>query len=261
MTRMKMMSKRAGWMLLCALAWALPGDAFLGVGDIAIVFDPNNYATALATQAHTLKSTINEGLMIANQAKALEYQAVSLFNEATNLKANPLQLLGRIQGLWDGYNVVMDNAEGIGFGLQQAQQRFEHNYPALATPAVQDITARTKTMLESIRGSTTVAIKTQSVYDRLCEQLTSAKQALTAAQASTGALQIAQAQAQIQALGSEQLATIAQIEAATGRVQTEWIAMQAKERTDAEAHHEDWMAGYGAAGYKAIGQSRGVELR
>jgi conjugal transfer/entry exclusion protein len=103
-------------------------------------------------------------------------------------------------------------------------------------------------------------VGTQSVYERLCEQLTSTQQALTAAQASQGWQQILQAQAQIQALSSEQLATISQIEAANGRVQTEWIALQAKERSDADAHHTNFMEGFGAQGFRAIGQGNGFKL-
>jgi type IV secretion system protein TrbJ len=213
------------------------------------------------TQANTLKSTLNEATMIANQAKGLENQAVSLLNEATNLKQNPLQLLGQIQGMWNAYNQVMANAEGLAYGVQQSQLRFEQAYPALATPGIQDITRQSGIMLTSIRAATKTAVGSQGVYERLCQELEANRQALTAAQASQGALQIAQAQAQIQALGNEQLATLAQIEAANGRVQTEWTAMQAKERVDAEAAHEAFVSDYGTQGFKKFGQSTAIDLR
>lgn len=236
-------------LILGVLAWTLP---CAGAGFP--VFDGANYFANLATQINTLKQTINDGVMIANQAKALEYQVASLYNEALNLKANPLQLLGQLQGLWSGYNGLMANAEGLAFGVQQTQARFETAYPALATGSVQEITARSVAMLKSIRAASATAVTSQSIYERLCQQLALSQQAITAAQASTGALQIAHAQAQIQALGNEQLATIAQIEAASGRVQTEWIAMQVKEREDATVVHSTFLDGYGAQGFKPIGQ-------
>lgn len=236
-------------LILFVLGAPLPCTAY-----VLPTFDGANYVANLATQLNTLKSTINEAASLANQARSLEYQVASLYNEAINLKANPLQLLGQLQGLWGGYNAVMGAAEGIAFGMQQAQVRFEASYPTLATGSVQEITQRTSAMLKSIRAASATAITSQSIYERLCLQQASMQQALTAAQASQGALQIAQAQAQIQALGSEQLATLAQIEAANGRVQTEWIAMQAKERADAEVAHRTFLEGYGAQGFKAIGQ-------
>lgn len=233
----------------------------LGVGDTAVVYDPNNFFVNVATQANTLKTTVNQGIEIANQAKQLEYQLQSLWNEAQNLKTNPLQLVGQIQGMWNSYNAIMGNAEGIAYNLAQAGARFEVAYPQVPSTGIGEIAAASKRMLASIRAATKTAVSSQSVYDRLCNELNANQQALTAAQASQGALQIAQAQAQIQALSNEQLATIAQIEAANGRVQAEWIAMQVKERADAEAAHERFMAGYGAQGFKGVGQATGVELK
>ena len=224
------------------------------------VFDAGNWVVNLTTQVNTLKSTLNEATMIANQAKDLEYQAQGLYNQAMNLKANPLQLLGQIQGLWGGYNAIMGNAEGLAFGVQQAAARFEVEYPALASSSVQEITQRSAAMLTSIRAASVAAISSQSIYERLCQQLAGSQQALTAAQASQGALQIAQAQAQMQGLANEQLATLSQLEAANGRVQTEWIAMQVKEKVDGMAVNERYFESWGAQGFKGIGESQGVKL-
>jgi P-type conjugative transfer protein TrbJ len=240
---------------LCLLALLVLGAPHLAAAQFAaVVFDPNNYAMNVLQQVNTLKSTVNEATMIANQVKALEYQVQSLLNEAKHLKTNPLQLLGRIQGLWDAYNRIMANAEGIAFGLASAQQRFETSYPALATPSMQEVAARSTQMLGSIRSASQTAIATQSIYERLCDQLDSAKQAITSAQAAQGMMQINQAQAQIQALQSEQLATLAQVEAASGRVQTEWIAKQAKEQADAQVVSERFMRDIAPQGFKPLGQ-------
>jgi type IV secretion system protein TrbJ len=239
---------------LAWILWASPGYALFGVGDVAVVYDPNNYAQAVLQYAEALKGTINDGIMIANQAKALENQLTSLLNEAKNLKSNPLQLVGQIQGLWDAYNTILGNAQGIAFNLQTSQQRFEQSYPALSTPGMQAVTAQSAKMLESLREASTTAIQAQSVYERLCAQMTAAKQALTAAQASQGALQIAQAQAQLAGLQTEQLATLAEMTAATGRVQTEWTAKQAKEEQDGRVFTQRFMSNSAPAGFKPLGQ-------
>jgi type IV secretion system protein TrbJ len=230
----------------------------MGVGDI--VFDPQVYGMSVMTQVNTLKSTVNEATMIARQAQQLQNEAQMLLNDAKNLKQNPLQLLGRIQGLWDAYNGVMKDAQGIAFNFQSAQQRFQTMYPTLATPGVQAITAHNATMLDSIHKAMETAVSTQSVYERLCDQLTNNAQALTAAQASQGALQIAQAQAQLEALGNEQLATLTQMTAAKDRVDTEWKAMEAKQQVDAAAGHKLFVGDVGRQGFKRPGQSTPVTL-
>ena len=242
---------------LCLLS-AQQSEAVGGLADT--VFDPSNFFVNTLTQVNTLKSTINEGILIANQAKQLEYQLHSLWNEAQNLKSNPLQLLGQIQGMWNAYNTILGNAEGLAYTLTQTSARFEAAYPARGVGSIGEVTAGASRMLASLRAATKTAVNTQSIYERLCQQLTANQQALTAAQASEGQLQIAQAQAQIQAMTNEQLATLAQIDVANGRVQTEWIAMQAKERVDGAAVNSRFMEGYGTQGFKGIGQTTGVTL-
>jgi P-type conjugative transfer protein TrbJ len=246
--------------LLVGLGISLPTLTLAQFGS-GVVFDPSNYAVNLMNQVNTLRSTLNEAQMLANQVKALEYQIQSLWNEAQNLKANPLQLAGQIQGMWTAYNSLMANAAGLTYNLDQSRVRFETAYPAVASADMTTITRSSVAMLESIRNASKTAVASQSIYERLCNELAANNQALTAAQASQGALQIAQAQAQIAALSNEQLATMSQIEAANGRVQTEFVAMQVKDRQDGRAVNERWMQGYGTAGFKGIGQGTGVPLR
>jgi type IV secretion system protein TrbJ len=246
--------------LCVAVLISLPGKSLAQFGA-SVVFDPNNYMVNLMTQINTLKTTIQQAEEIANQVKMMEYQLQSLWNEAQNLKANPLQLAGQIQGMWTAYNSLMANAAGLTYNLDQSRVKFETAYPAVASADMTTITRSSVAMLESIRNASKTAVASQSIYERLCNELAANNQALTAAQASQGALQIAQTQAQIAALSNEQLATMAQIEAANGRVQTEFVAMQVKERQDGRAVNERWMQGYGTAGFKGIGQGTGVPLR
>lgn len=260
------MQRRRRWRARILIAVLLSGLAWEGWRTTdaqwaSLVYDPNNYAINLLTQANTLRSTINEATMIANQVKALTYQLQSLVNEAQNLKVSPLRLLGQIEGLWSSYNALMDTAEGLTYNLDHARVNFETRYPSVANADIGTITQRSADMLQSIRAASKTAVSTQSVYDRLGQELAANRQAITAAQAARGAMEIAQASAQIQALTNEQLMTMTEIEAANGRVQTEFVAMQVKERQDGAAVADQFMAGYGTHGFKGIGESAGVPLR
>ena len=249
-------------MVTVLVLWSVQAsEGVLGIGDIAIVYDPNNYAVNLLTQANTLRSTINEATQIANQAKGLAYQFQSLVNEAQNLTTNPLRLLGQIEGLWASYNHLMEHAEGLTYNLDQARVNFETVYPKVASADIGTITQKSADMLRSIRAASQTAVQTQSVSDRLSQELSANRQALDAAQRSRGALEIAQASAQLEALTNEQLANITQIEAANARVQTEFVAMQVKERQDGAAVADRFMTGYGQQGFKTLGQSQGVDLK
>lgn len=253
--------KKALMVLAFVLCIPSMGHSILGVGDTAVVFDPTNYQMNLLTQANTLKSTLNEALMIQNQAKGLQYQLQGLWNQATNLQKSPLQLLGQIQGLWMSYQSLLKRANGLTYELDTTRQRFETTYPSLPRSNLNTITQEAAAMRTSIRAASQTATDTQSIYDRLGQQMAHNNQALSAAQASVGALQVEQAQAQLTALSNEQLAGIAEIEAAGNRVNTEWIAMQMKERQDGEAVNAKFMAGYGGQGFKGVGATKGVELK
>src|SRR5205823_3682636 len=115
-------------------------------------------------------------------------------------------------------------------------------------------------MLEGIRTASRVSIQSQSVYTRLCVQQAQNQQALASAQTATGALQIGQAQAQIQALTNEQLASIEQITAANGRVEAAYRMMQVQQAEQGRINADHWLEGYGAQGFKGPHQGQGITL-
>jgi P-type conjugative transfer protein TrbJ len=238
--------------------------AILGIADTAVVFDPSNYASNLIQQYEAVKNTIANATMIANQAMQLEHEAQSLVYQAQNLQKNPLQLLEQLRTLWNQYNGVLRDADGLTYALVQSGAKFQATYPDLvgtdAGTTIADISAASSRMLGSIRKASQSAIKSQSIYERLCQQLDAEQQALAAAQTAQGALQIAQAQAQLQGLTNEQLATLAQIEATNGRVTTEWIMKQAADEEAGRARQERWVSGFGAQGFHAIREGQGVPL-
>lgn len=236
-----------------------PSQAIFGVGDI--VYDINNHMTNILTQANTLKSTVNEGIMISNQAQALKYQVQSLLNEAMNLQKNPLRLLSQLEGLWGAYNGIMANADGLAFNLIGTAAKFEAKYPQVHLPGVDNIVKESAAMLESIRSASKTAVSVQSIYTRLCDQLDGTKKALTTAEAAQGALQIGQAQAQLQGVNNELLASIAQLTAANGRVQTELASQQVVQQEMAQVENAAWIEGFGSQGFAQPGMGGGVELK
>jgi len=191
--------------------------------------------------------------MLQNQATALE-------NDAMNLKQSPLALLGQLQSLWGAYNAVLNNARGLGFQLGQVATHYQTTYPSMVPQSVQTMLQQSAAMLDSIRAASQTAVQAQSVADRLNREAAMNAQAMAAAQSAVGQHQIAQVHAQISAETNELLGNLAQTEAATGRVQTEWIALQAKEQEDADVRNTQFMQSYGSQGFKALGQKTGTEL-
>ena len=237
------------------------GWSILGVGDTAIVFDPQLYQLNMLTQANTLKSTLNEAVLIQNQIKQMQYDLQGLWNQAQHLQKSPLQLLGQIQGMWSAYQGLLQTADGLTYQLEQSRQRFATAYPTVGRTNLDTIMSEAGAMQRSIRAASQTAVDTQSIYTRLGDQMRQNGQALSAAQSAVGSLQIGQAQAQLSALQNEQLAGLAEIEAAGNRVQTEWVSMQVKERQDGDAINAKFMQGYGAKGFKQVGESQGVTLK
>ena len=254
------------WSILVVILlwWGRPAYGVFGVGDTAVVFDPSNYASNIIQQYEAIKQTIQQGMIIANQVQQLEHEVQALIYQAQNLQKNPLQLLGQLKSLWDQYNGILRDAEGMSYNLAQAGAQFSATYPELAGTqigtSVADISAASTRMLSSIRGASATAVKSQAVYTRLCQQLDAQQAALASVQNAQGALQAMQGQAQIQALANEQLGMIAQIEAANGRVQTEWIEKQAQDEAIGRASNARWTETFGAQGFKDVKKSEGIAL-
>jgi hypothetical protein len=102
-------------------------------------------------------------------------------------------------------------------------------------------------------------VQTQSIYTQLCDFQRQNAQALASAQAATGNLQIQQAQAQQQALTNQQLAMLAEIEAANGRMQAAALMKQTQEEAAAKESNARWIAGFDV-GFRGVKDGRGVPL-
>src|SRR5262245_9279231 len=260
----QLMQRWQRWCLCLTILLSCPKGSWgiLGVADI--VFDPSNYASNLIQQYEALKQTINDGIMIANQAKALEQQAQGLIYQAQNLQANPLKLAAQIAGLWSQYNGVLNTVDGMTYSLNQSASRFGTLYPDLAGSklgtSMAEISANSAAFLKQIREAGRTAVKSQSVYEQLCTFQQQNDQALQSAQAAVGELQVMQAQAQQQALANQQLGTLAEIEAANGRLQAAWIMKQVQEEEAARASQERWMDGFGTQGFRGVKEGKGVTL-
>src|SRR4030095_15171866 len=154
------------WCLLLAmLFWsARPGDCLNLIGP-EIVFDPSNYASNLMQQFEAIKQTIGQATMIANQYTQIEHEVQSLIYQAQNLQKNPLQLLSQLKSLWNQYNNILADAEGLSYNLAQAGAAFQVSYPAFAGTqtgaSIAAIGAASDRMLPTTRGASATAVRSQ----------------------------------------------------------------------------------------------------
>ena len=218
----------------------------------------------IVTEFNTLKSTINEAIMIANQIEGLKRQLQSLVYEAQNLQKNPLQLAAQISQLWGQYNGLLQETTGLTYRVTQSATKFAQAYGALTGIAlsgtVADMQQASKAFLDQLRFASRTAVQTQSIYEQLCDLQRQNDLALTSAQQAVGALQVQQALAQQQALSNQQLSTLAEIEAANGRMQAAWLMKQVGEEDAAKASNDRWIATYGVQGFHGVKAGQGVDL-
>ncbi len=258
------MRQRSLWWcsMVMLLWWHSPSEAILGAADV--VFDPSNYASNLIQQYEAVQQTINDGIQIANQVKQLEHQLQGLIYQAQNLQANPLRLLEQIQRLWGEYNSLLQNAEGMSYHISTSVTEFEQRYPSVAGTGLGSTIAQmqqaSQSQLQQMRLISKTAVKTQSIYEQLCDLQAQNHAALASAQEAVGALQVGQAQAQLQTLTNQQLAQIAEITATQARIQTAKIMKEVQEEEAARESNTRWMAGFGAAGFRGVKEGQGVNL-
>jgi conjugal transfer/entry exclusion protein len=158
----------------------------------------------------------------------------------------------------------MNTADGLTYRVNQSASKFDALYPSLTGTGLgatmQGMSQQSSALLSQIRVASKTAVRTQSVYEQLCEFQRQNDLALASAQAATGNLQIQQALAQQQALSNEQQATLIAIEAANGRLQAAALMKQVQDEEAARESNARWMAGFGEAGFRGVKEGRGVPL-
>jgi P-type conjugative transfer protein TrbJ len=234
------------------------GLAILGVGDVVI--DPTNLVQNTLTALRTLQTTLNQATQIANELTMITHQVKQLANEATmltnqgtqianqvkELTSLPTSILGDLMGSLQQYTDTLKNADGLTYQLSDLTTQFNRLYPTFGRPAVSSSTlvAQTAQWTQQVRSALQGAMQVQSVIEKLTAQRTQVGTALTASQAAVGNLQVSQASNQLLGVLAEQLASLQQIIAASGRAETSLMATEAASDDAARANAEHFMRGF-----------------
>src|ERR1700710_2731848 len=86
------------------------------------VIDFSNLGQNALTAARTLDQ-------VNNQVIQLQHEVTMLQNEARNLTTLPFNIVGQLQATLSTTTQLINQAQGVGFQLQQAQLLFNQLYP------------------------------------------------------------------------------------------------------------------------------------
>lgn len=188
---------------------------------------------------NTLKSTINEATMIANQVQ-------DLANQARNLTSLPSTILSDLTGTIGQYTTVLQEAQGLTYQLQGMQGQFTALYPSLGRGmTAAHYAQKAPQFAQQAYNALQDAMRAQSSLDRLLKARSQLTEAGTASQNAVGILQAQQAGNQISGIMVQQLAGLEEIQAATGRAQASMMANDLMGDAAAKANAAHMMEGWG----------------
>jgi P-type conjugative transfer protein TrbJ len=193
------------------------------------VFDPTNYSQNLLTAARTLQQ-------INNQIQSLQNQATMLLNQARNLSHVSFPELDALRQTMQQIDVLMGQAQGIGFRVDGIDQQFRQLFPNDLNSAL-----RTNARVMAARGRLDTAMaafrQTMGVQSQVVENVASDARTLETivarSQGAEGALAAQQATNQLLALTAKQQFQIQNLMAAQYRAESIEAARRAQAETDA----------------------------
>jgi P-type conjugative transfer protein TrbJ len=200
--------------LLLALGPVRPGHTQFAVEDVYV-----GIQTSIAA-INTARALVQQSIQIANEVEMIKNQIEMLAYAAANLTKSPLQLLGNLMALIGRYEAILRQAEGIGFDLDQINERFGTLYGLFGQPItdVQVALGQLSHLTHEVRRASLTAFQAQAIRDRLQAQQFHLQMALTASEQSAGALAVAQNTNQILGIMVDQQASMQQIYAASERL-------------------------------------------
>ena len=213
-----------------AISLVLAAAAPCSTAQAIIVYDPANYAQNVLEAARALQQ-------INNQIQSLQNEATMIENMARNLDHLDFSSLTRMTTSLQQIEQLMGQAQGIGFQIEQTDQRFRALFPgsnasASTDAAVRDATSRLQAVLAAFHDTMT----TQS---RIVTEATSDASELanlvTQSQGAHGNLQVTQATNQLLALAAKQQIELQAMLASEGRAEAMDKAAQAQAQSDAQA--------------------------
>ncbi len=177
------------------------------------VFDGANYSQNLLTAVRTLQ-------MINNQVRQLQNEAQMLINMAKHLERLDYSSLSQLNLAMNQINLLMQQAQGIAFDVQAAEQAFARYYPQeyQATVTYDELAADAR---QRWRYSMDAFRQTLRVQSQISQGVVADQQVLSAlvneSQGAVGMLQAQQSTNQLIALTSQQAAKTHQLLAAQYR--------------------------------------------
>lgn len=208
---------------------AAPVDAQFG----GIVFDPHNYAQNVLTAARSLQQ-------ITNQIQSLQNEATMITNMARNLSHLNVSSLGAITSDLQQIDMLMNQAQGIGFQIATADSLFQQHFGSIGGSSAtipqiaSDAHIRWQDAMSGFRQ--TMQVQSQIVQT---VQSDSAKlqQLVTASQGAEGNLQVQQAGNQLASLAIKQQMQLQSLMAAQYRADA---LGKARAAADEEAAQAAW---------------------
>jgi len=188
------------------LITASPAQAF-------VVFDPINFIETSLTAINTLNTVLN-------QIKQLENEAQMLENEALNLRTLDFSVLNRLRGIIASTDRLIQQAQGLAFQVNRAQEQFARLYPTQygadtsGDQLLADAHQRWSNSLEALR--TAVAVQSQTQENFAADQA-ALSDLVNRSQGAVGQLQATQATNQLLALQAKQAIAEQQLRIADDR--------------------------------------------
>ena len=188
--------------LACACAVSIGGTFALPVAPAAAipVFDATNYAQNILQAARALEQ-------INNQIQSLQNEATMLQNMARNLERIDFPQLQRISSSLKQIDQLMGEARGIGFKVDQLEQRFRSTFPGSIDRVLKndaraaEAKSRLDNAMEGFRHSMTVQAQ---VVSNIRDDAQLLSELSRRSEGAVGSLQAQQATNQLLALSTKQ---------------------------------------------------------
>jgi len=180
-----------------------------------IVYDPSNYAQNVLQAARALQQ-------INNQITSLQNQSQMLLNQAKNLAGLPYSSLQTIAQSLARTQQLLNEAQRLGYDVNQIDQAFQRLYPQSYTGASssQQLVSDARECWQNSLDAYHDALRVQAgAVGNLDTTRTETDALVSSSQSAVGALQAVQAGNQLVALQTRQLADLTAVIAAQSRAQ------------------------------------------
>ena len=219
--------------LACGTALSVGGTFAIPLAPAAAipVFDATNYTQNLLQAARTLEQ-------INHQIQSLQNEATMLQNMARNLERIDFPQLQRVTSSLRQIDQLMGEAQGIGFKVDQLEQRFRSAFPGSIDRVLKndaraaEAKSRLDTAMEGFRHSMTVQAE---VVSNIRDDAQLLSELSRRSEGAVGSLQAQQATNQLLALSTKQQLQLQTMMAAEFREASTERARRAQAEAEARA--------------------------